>query len=206
MPMMSFSGNQLKCVIRLAIVLSVLVVIVLPASAAPTSRPSDEGPGLADLQNVVRHPLDVQAGHVAVIIWIGVDCPISNAYAPEINRLCKHYEGKATFYLIHDDSDITVDVAKKHTKDFGFTCPVLIDRHHVFSKLLDAGVTPECAVIAPGGKMVYRGRISDLYYGLGQRRFKATTHELADAMDDVLAGRDVKVVRTKVVGCTIDQD
>ena len=204
--MMSHSGNQLNCAMKLAIVLILLVGIVPLAYGATTSRPSDQGPALADLQNVERHPLDVQAGHVAVIIWIGVDCPISNAYAPEINRLCKHYEGKATFYLIHDDTDITVDVAKKHTKDFGFTCPVIIDKHHVFSKLLDAGVTPECAVIAPGGKMVYRGRISDLYYGLGQRRFKATTHELADAMDDVLAGRDVKVTRTKVVGCTIDQD
>jgi len=203
--MMSYPGNQLNCAMKLAIALTILLAIARLASAAPTSRPSDQGPALADLQNVERHPLDVQAGHVSVIIWIGVDCPISNAYAPEINRLCKHYEGKATFYLIHDDTDITVDVAKKHTNDFGFTCPVLIDKHHIFSKLLDAGVTPECAVIAPGGKMVYRGRISDLYYGLGQRRFKATTHELADAMDDVLAGRDVKVTRTKVVGCTIDQ-
>lgn len=175
------------------------------AYGGATSRPSDQGPGLSDLQAVVRHPLDVQPGHAAVVIWIGVDCPISNAYAPEINRLCKHYEGKATFYLIHDDADITLDIAKTHTHDFGFTCPVLIDKQHVFSKLLDASVTPECAVIAPGGKMVYRGRISDLYYGLGQRRVKATTHELADAIDDVIAGRDVKVTRTKVVGCTIDQ-
>jgi len=202
---MSLLGYQLNRAMKLAIAFMMLVGIVPLAYGAPTSRPSDQGPALTDLQNVVRHPLDVQAGHVSVIIWIGVDCPISNAYAPEINRLCKHYEGKATFYLIHDDTDITVDVAKKHTNDFDFTCPVLIDKHHIFSKLLDAGVTPECAVIAPGGKMVYRGRISDLYYGLGQRRFKATTHELADAMDDVLAGRDVKVTRTKVVGCTIDQ-
>ena len=202
---MSCSGNQLNCAMKLAIALTMLVGIVPLVYGAPTSRPSDQGPSLTDLQGVLRHPLDVQAGHVAVIIWIGIDCPISNAYAPEINRLCKHYEGKATFYLIHDDSDITADDVKKHTHDFGFTCPVLIDKHHLFSKLLDAGVTPECAVIAPGGKMVYRGRISDLYYGLGQRRVKATTHELADAMDDVLAGRDVKVTRTKVVGCTIDQ-
>lgn len=77
---MSYLGNQLNCAVKLAIALMMLVGIAPLASGAPTSRPSGQGPALADLQNVERHPLDVQAGHVSVIIWIGVE--------PDFQCLC----------------------------------------------------------------------------------------------------------------------
>ena len=60
------------------------------------------------------------------------------------------------------------------------------------------------AVFTPGGKLVYRGRINDLYTGFGDRRNAASEHNLRDALDAVLSGKPVKVSRTEAIGCLIE--
>ena len=51
-------------------------------------------------------------------------------------------------------------------------------------------MSPEAAVFAADGSIKYRGRINDLYVDLGKKRNAATTHDLRDALDAVLAGSD----------------
>jgi hypothetical protein len=83
---------------------------------------------------------------------------------------------------------------------------VLIDRRHELVRQLGATVTPEAAVIGAHGELLYRGRIDDGYVSLGKRRFEATTHDLRDALEAVLAGKPVAAPRTATVGCAIGAD
>jgi thiol-disulfide isomerase/thioredoxin len=148
-------------------------------------------------------PLASAAGKKAVVLlFIARDCPISNAYAPEIGRICARYTAqKVAFYLVYPDPDTSLAAAKQHAKEYGYTCPVLLDPAHRLARKAGATVTPEAAVFAPGGKLLYRGRIDDLYLGFGRRRDHATRHDLRDALDAVLGGRPVPAPRTQAIGC-----
>ncbi|MCO5295252.1 MAG: redoxin family protein [Fimbriimonadaceae bacterium] len=143
-------------------------------------------------------------GHtLSAVIFVTVDCPISNAYAPEINRLVAAYDPKGVqFYLVHVDPDLSSSRAKAHAKEFGFKCPVLLDPRHQFVKELGATKTPEAFVLDRKGPELYRGRIDDRWADLGVLR-DPRTHDLRDAIDAALAGKAVKVKRTEAVGCFI---
>lgn len=188
--------------IAIAVFLASLLPCVGALAAAPATQPS--ALAVADDHRTIQHPLDLSNSAAAVFIFVGIDCPISNAYAPEINRLCEQYQAKkAAFFLVHCDSDVTDEAAAKHAKDFGYTCPVLMDRKHQLAHQLGATVTPEAAVLTHDGKLLYRGRIDDWFISLGRQRKEPTTHELRDAIEAALAGKEAPMQRTAAIGCSI---
>src|SRR5262249_61947708 len=69
---------------------------------------------------------------------------------------------------------------------------------------VSAAERPPGAFGVGGDKVLSRGRIDD-QFGYRPRRDEPTTHELADALDDVLAGKAVRVAVTEVEGCLISR-
>jgi thiol-disulfide isomerase/thioredoxin len=138
-----------------------------------------------------------------VMLFLAPDCPISNAYAPEIGRLIDVYGPRGvTFRVVHSDRRVTADAARQHARDFNLRCDVLLDPEHELADAAGATVTPEAAVFAEG-KRVYLGRIDDLFYSFGKRRAAPTTRELRDALDAVLAGQPVARAAVPALGCEI---
>ncbi len=120
-------------------------------------------------------------------------------------RLCKEYTPKkVAFCLVYADADIGRDEAGKHAKEFGYTCPAILDPQMKLAQQVGATIKPEAAVLSPKGELLYRGRIDDLYIDFGKKRLKPTTHDLNAAIDAVLAGQAVPVALTKALGCYID--
>jgi hypothetical protein len=195
---------QTKAVVLILTSLA-LTCVAAALGASPATQPVS--PAMADLTGVIRHPLQLGDSKAAVIFFIAVECPISNGYAPEINHICKEYEAKGVaFYLAYPDADLTAANAKKHSADYGFTCPALLDGKCELAHRLGATVTPEAVVVDRDGRIAYRGRIDDLYVALGKRRFEATTHDLRTALDAVVAGKPVPTPRTPAVGCAIAEN
>ncbi len=162
---------------------------------------SAEALSLTDIHGKEHKILD---GKLTVLVFILHDCPIANAFAPEISRICEAYEKKGVaFYVVHVEHDMKIDEAKKHAKDFGYRCPVFIDAKHELVKRAQATVSPEGAVFAADGSLKYHGRINDLYVDLGKKRHAPTTHDLREAIDAVLEGKSVKVAKTEAIGCVI---
>ena len=54
------------------------------------------------------------------------------------------------------------------------------------------------------GRLVYRGRIDNLYADFGKKRFKPTKRDLRDTLDALLAGKRLAKRTTEAVGCYID--
>jgi AhpC/TSA family len=159
---------------------------------------------LRDLNAVEHRPFADQQVKAAALIFILPDCPIANSYAPEIKRLCDEYQQRGVrFYLVHVDPDITVADAKKHGREFGHACPIVLDKQHELVRRAGATKVPEVAVFTPDGQRQYRGRIDDLYVAPGKRREQPTVRELRLALDALLAGRAVERPVTEVVGCRI---
>jgi len=157
-----------------------------------------------DIHGVSRTPLRIGDHKAAVLIFVGVDCPISNAYSPLINKMVADYSSKGfDFYMVYSDPNLSAADARKHAVDFGYTCLGLLDSRQKLKKKVNATVTPEAAVVDGHGQVLYLGRIDNWYEDFGKQRYAATTHELRDALDAIVAGKKVATPVTKAVGCPI---
>ncbi len=179
-------------------------MLLLTLTAIVVSSPAAEPLTLPDITGRLHEPLKATARKATVILFTLPDCPIANAYAPELNRLVADYSAKGVaFYLAHVDRDLTAAAARQHAKDFGFQCPVLLDAQHALVKALGATHTPQAFLLGADGKTLYRGRINNLFADYGQRRQTVTQHDLRNALDAVLAGKPVLQPVTEVIGCHI---
>lgn len=178
--------------------------IILGFAAALASAGAGQLPGLIlnDLDGIARQPLDPGDRVASVLIFYGPDCPISNSYAPEINRIVLSQTNFA-FYLVPVDADLSPSAAKEHARQFDLRPPILLDREHRLVKLTGVTVTPEAVVIGKDGRTLYRGRIDNLYAGLGKRRVTASRQDLREALAAIGAGKAVKQKETKAIGCLI---
>jgi len=180
----------------------VCAMLVLAAGLC-TAQPGElSGPVINDLDGVPRHPLDPAGKAGSVLFFYWQDCPVSNSYAPEINRICASHTNFA-FYIVQVDPDLTPAAAREHAKQYDLHAPVLLDPRHHLVKLAGVTVTPEAVVIGKDGQVLYRGRIDDLYAGLGTKRGAAKQHDLIEALDAISAGKTVKLKETKAIGCVI---
>jgi hypothetical protein len=145
------------------------------------------------------------AGTVKVQFFISSDCPISNSYAPEIQRLCGEYGQQGVdCSLVYEDVGLDATSMRKHLNDYGYgAMPAVIDSNRKIANRAKATVTPEAVVIDSRGETRYRGRIDNFYAALGKPRQQVTIHDLRDALDAVLAGRPVANRETKALGCYI---
>ena len=173
-----------------------------PTSAEATS--AENTSSFVDLEGARHRPLDVEGAKAHVIVFATVDCPIANAYSPEVSSIVRDYTSKGVrFFIVHIDPDVAVERAQRHAQEFDLACPVLRDPGHELVRHCGATVTPEAAVLKPDGSMAYRGRIDDLFADLGRKRRAPRTRDLRDALDAVLEGRTVATPRTQAIGCYI---
>lgn len=157
-----------------------------------------------DMRGREHTPLVQPEKKATVLFFVLPDCPISNAYAPEIKRIAADYAKKhVAAFIVYVDPDMSVDAAKKHCAEYGFDCPALLDTSHRLVKYTGVTIAPEVAVLGPDGKPLYRGRIDDLYADYGKRRAQPSQRDLRDALDAILAGKPVSRGTTKAVGCFI---
>src|SRR5262245_60147072 len=57
------------------------------------------------------------AGKASVLLFVQTDCPISNSYAPEIQRVCKAYESKGvSCSLAYEDVRVDAASVRKHIR------------------------------------------------------------------------------------------
>jgi thiol-disulfide isomerase/thioredoxin len=184
---------------------AILRWMIRRGGAAPAAEP-DRGPELKDMEGRSWHPLHPGAdARAQVLVFVTPDCPVANQFAPEIGRLARSYEEKGVpFLLVHVDPAVTPEKARDHAREYGLDLPILIDREHALVSRVGPQVTPEAAVIAPGGRVVYCGRIDDRFGKLGRQRPEPNSRDLRDALEDVLAGRPVAHPRAEAIGCPIE--
>lgn len=160
---------------------------------------------LPDLGGRLVDPLQSAAQSKAtVLLFISSDCPISNRYAPAIQRLHDTFTSQGVrFWLVYPNPADSAAVIGTHRKDYRYTIASLRDPQHHAVKLAKVTITPEAAVYDRDKKLVYRGRIDDRYVSLGLERPAPTKHDLQDALSAVVAGRPVPQATAPAVGCFI---
>lgn len=154
--------------------------------------------------HAVRAPLPPPDG-TELLVFIASDCPVSNAYAPEIQRICRDYAGRGVrCTLVYEDPGITPGAVRAHLAEYGYGgIDTRIDASGAIARKLGATVTPEAAVVDTRGAIRYRGRIDNFHAALGKPRQQVTSRDLRDALDAVVANRTVARPRTPAIGCYI---
>ena len=143
-----------------------------------------------------------------VIVFIASDCPISNGYAPEIQRICSDFSARgARCTLVYEDAGVTDAAVAAHRAEYRYRdIATVIDHSRSIARRAGVTVTPEAVVVDTRGTIRYRGRIDNFYAALGKPRQRATSRDLRDALDAVLAGKMVERPRTAALGCYITFD
>jgi hypothetical protein len=164
-------------------------------------------PGIVvrDVDGVRREPLKVEKGHLAALVFVTHDCPISNYYSHEIRRVCDEYKGRGVdCTLVYIDPTMRDEAAAKHARDYGHgDYPKVVDRERELVAATGVTVTPEVVVVRRDERIAYRGRIDDYYAQLTKPRAQVTVHDWRDALDEMLEGKAVVRPEVPAVGCAI---
>ena len=137
-----------------------------------------------------------------VIMFVATQCPVSNAYNERMEKLAKDYGAKGVRFVgVNSNQQESVSEIASHSKEHGFTFPVLKDKGNVIADKFDAKVTPEIYVVNAKGDLVYHGQIDN-----SQNEAKIKARPLAAALDEVLAGQPVKQADVAAFGCSIKRE
>jgi len=138
-------------------------------------------------------------GDTTVVMFISVQCPISNDYNQRIIALYNDYSAKgAKFVFLNANVTESPTQIIDHANQVGFPFPVYRDPANVVADRFGASVTPESYVIDKAGVLLYHGAIDD-----ARNPARVTVKGLAQALDAVLAGAPVATSSTRAFGCTI---
>ena len=180
--------------------LGVLLMLLAAAAAAGPSLQFN----LHDAEGALHTQDEWSRASAIVIFFVTTDCPLSNGYAPEMNRIEQAYTPRGVrVYAVQGDTTIADAEVRRHAHDFAYRFPVLLDPQLTLSHHTGATTTPEVAVLSAQGDVLYLGRIDNRVEDFGKTRPQATEFDLRDALEAVLAGRPVPHPRTHAIGCAI---
>jgi peroxiredoxin len=173
------------------------------ADTAPPAARKVEGFALKDPRDQGAVSLaDFKDRKAVVVVFVGTECPVNNAFLPVLAELHKEYAPRGVaFVAVNSNHQDTPERVAAHARKYAVPFPVLKDAGNKVADAFGATRTPEAFVLSPAGQVLYRGRIDD-QFGVGyQRPGKPTRRDLAAALDEVLAGKPVSVPRTAAAGC-----
>jgi thiol-disulfide isomerase/thioredoxin len=157
---------------------------------------------LATLDGRVIDPFAGDARATA-FVFIHPDCPVSNRYAPELNRLHEEYAARGVrLFAVYPGREDDEAEIRAHYKDYGLRATALRDPEFQLADLARVTMTPEAAVFV-NDRLVYRGRIDDRAPRLGVWRPAAGVRDLADVLTRVTKGETPPFRTTQAVGCYI---
>jgi len=157
---------------------------------------------------------DFKKADVLVIVFTCNHCPTAQYYEERLKQIVNDYKKKGVALLAinpNDPKSVRVDelgytdlsdsfaemkIRAKHKK---FNFPYLYDGDkEEVSRAYGPVATPHAFVFDKERKLRYVGRVDD-----SERPELVKTHDLRDAIDALLAGREVAVQHTKSFGCSI---
>lgn len=143
-------------------------------------------------------------GRLSVIVFTCNQCPYAKAFEPRLIALGNEYAKRGVvFYAIDSNDDAaypieTMGEMKSRATSRHYPFPYLKDGDSKVAREYGARVTPHVFVVDGKGVVRYRGYVDDSAKPAERQRTGLT-----DALNELIAGREVKVSATKAFGCTI---
>lgn len=158
--------------------------------------------GVVDLKGSAAQLQLSRDQKATVFVFLSVDCPISNRYAPTLRKLQTEFQN-ARFVLVYPNVDESAEAIQKGLSEYELRFEAWRDTKHTLVKAAQVSITPEAAVFLPARGFVYRGRIDDRYADFGKHRSQANTNDLREVLMEIENGKIPAQRVTKAVGCYI---
>lgn len=190
--------------LRFAVPAILAVTVIVPFGSAARGEPKPvKNFALKDSTGKLW-ALHEQKSKTIVVAFLATECPMSNGYLPTLSELATTYAEKGVTVIgIVPDADTTSAQLAAHAKEYKLAFPLLRDAEQVSVATLGAKVTPEVVVLDEQFVVRYRGRIDDRYSARLKARTTVTSRDLANAVDEILAGKPLTLAETKAFGCPI---
>jgi peroxiredoxin/mono/diheme cytochrome c family protein len=190
-----------------SLLLSLPLTLVLgPTVASAEVAIGDKIPNLSfkDSHYVARSLDDFKGRKAFVFVFVVRGCPLVPKYLPTLDRLEKQYRARGVQFLaINVSPEDTITEATAQLVEAGVAFPVVKDFEARCADALGVTRTPEVAVLDGERRLRYRGRIDDQFRPGGIARAEPTRQDLREALDEILAGKEVSVPKTEIDGCTL---
>ncbi len=140
---------------------------------------------------------------LVVMFWCN-HCPYVKAYEERAVAIQKDYAAKGVQLVAinsNDDRAYPEDSFPemvKRSKEKHFNFPYLRDKPQKVVEAYGGVCTPHIFAFDSRRILRYRGRIDD-----SKEPSKVSVHDLKNALDDLVAGREVRVPDTRPFGCSI---
>lgn len=131
-------------------------------------------------------------------------CPYVKSWQERIAAIGNDALSRSVGVIVINSNDPTsyaedgYDEMKTRAQQLGFKFPYVVDATSDVARTFGATRTPESFLFTKDGTLVYHGAIDD-----AQKAADVEQNYLKDAIDAVVAGKDVAVKETKSVGCSI---
>jgi peroxiredoxin len=137
-------------------------------------------------------------GKVAVVMFVSIRCPISNAFNARINTLYNQFADRVQFIVIYSNRNESTEDVGRHAKLMGYDFPVYKDVDNVVADLFGANVTPDSFVINQTGAVSYHGYIED-----APNPTRTKNPGLRLAIEAALENGNTPMLETHAFGCSI---
>ena len=130
-------------------------------------------------------------------VFMSTTCPYVKAYRERLAGIGKKYGKKGVqFVFVYPNRKEALKDKVSYHRKYGFTGLWLEDKKASFAKALQVDKTPLVVLADKQGKIVFRGGIDDNPFDAK----KVKRPYFTNAIDDVLAGRKVKVKTARTYG------
>ncbi len=154
---------------------------------------------LQDVEGKEHALANLRGKRGTVLIFVSVQCPVSNAYGKRMEKLAEDYKRRGVIVVgVNANYTDTIEMIGEHAVGSGLTFPILKDKGNKVADQLGALVTPEAFFLDADDKLVYRGRIDNT-----RDESSVATHDLREAIDATLAGKTVTKTEARAFGCSI---
>jgi thiol-disulfide isomerase/thioredoxin/mono/diheme cytochrome c family protein len=148
---------------------------------------------------------DGRDAKAVVVLFLCTQCPVNNQYMPTLAELHQKYSSKGILFIgVNSCGQDDLAAVAQHAKEYKLPFLVLKDDGARLADRFAAARTPEAFVLDGTRTVRYRGRIDD-HYAKGVQRPQAVQHDLADALDALLAGKEIAHPATEATGCPISR-
>ena len=135
----------------------------------------------------------------SVLIFISVQCPISNAYNERMAKLAQDYSARDINVIgINANKNESAEVVKQHAAERHLNFTILKDPGNKIADRLGAEHTPEAYYLDANNRLLYHGRIDN-----SKDPAQVESNDLRDALDAALAGKPIQKTTSLAFGCSI---
>lgn len=203
--------------IRMTILILALTVFAAFTKSQSTSNTNKEGYKVGDLatdfslKNVDGKLVslsDFKSARGFIVIFTCNTCPYAVANQDRIIALDKQYKSKGYPVIAINPNNPKVqpgdsfEAMQQRAREKGFTYPYLLDEGQKIYPQYGATKTPEVYILqkeADGLRVKYTGAVDD-----SSRDPNAVTEKYVEnAVNQLLAGKPIKVSQTRAIGCAI---